>query len=157
MPNAPLIDLTTLDLGRVIADREEIYRHLPHRHEFMQLDAIVHLDEAGGIGVARRVVRSDEFWVPGHIPGRPLMPGVLMIETAAQLAAYLAATVGRIPGFLGFVGVDGVKFRGTVSPPAVMYVVMRLVDMRPRRVIADTQAFVGERMVFEGRITGMPI
>ncbi len=157
MASPPLIDLTTLDLNRVIADREEIYRYLPHRHEFMQLDAILHVDQALGVGVARRVVRPDEFWVRGHIPGRPVMPGVLMIETAAQLAAYLAATVGRIPGFLGFVGVDLVKFRGTVSPPAVMHVIMKLADIRPRRVIADTQAFVGERMVFEGRITGMPI
>jgi len=95
MAATPFIDLSDIDLNHVIADRQAIYRVLPHKYEFEQLDAIVWVDPVNYIGVARRDVRQDEFWVRGHIPGRPLLPGVLMIETAAQLASYMAASIGR--------------------------------------------------------------
>ncbi|MBI4582031.1 MAG: beta-hydroxyacyl-ACP dehydratase, partial [Planctomycetes bacterium] len=115
MAATPFVDLATIDLTRVVADREEIYRLLPHRHEFAQLDAIVWVDPATFTAVARRDVRTDEFWVRGHIPGRPLLPGVLMIETAAQLASYLTGSFGITKGFVGFARVDNVSFRGTVT------------------------------------------
>jgi len=151
------IDLSTVDLSRVLADRKQIYARLPHRYEWEQLDAIIHVDFERGLAVARRDVREDEFWVRGHIPGRPLFPGVLMIETAAHLASYLTAEVRQLTGFLGFAGVDRVKFRGTVSPPATMYVLMKLVELRSRRTVADAQGIVNGQLVFEGRITGMPV
>src|SRR5690242_481290 len=102
MAATPFVDLSTIDLTQVIADRQAIYRILPHKFEFEQLDTIVWIDPVNYIGVARREVREDEFWVRGHIPGRPLLPGVLMIETAAQLASYMAATMGVNDKFIGF-------------------------------------------------------
>ena len=151
------IDLSTVDLSRVVTTREQIYARLPHRHEFMQLDAIVYLDKPRGLAMARRDVRADEFWVRGHIPGRPLLPGVLMIEAAAQMASYLAVEFHPYDGFLGFAAVDNVKFRASVSPPATMYILMKLVEARVRRTVADAQGVIDGKLVFEGRITGMPI
>lgn len=157
MAATPLIDLATIDLSHVVADRDAIYRVLPHRYEFAQLDSIVYLDQTTYLGVARRDVREDEFWVRGHIPGRPILPGVLMIETAAQLASYMTAFMGGSDRFIGFARVDNVSFRGAVSPPATLYFIMKMVEYRSRRIVGDAQAFLDDRLVFEGRITGMPI
>jgi 3-hydroxyacyl-[acyl-carrier-protein] dehydratase len=124
----------------------------------MQLDGLVALDVPNQVAVALRIVRPDEFWVRGHIPGRPLLPGVLMIETAAQLAAYLTMRIMPESGrFWGFGGVEDVKFRMAVSPPARMYFILKSVEVRPRRCTADVQAIVDGKLAFEGRVIGMPV
>ena len=104
---------------------------------------------------AFRDVKEDEFWVRGHIPGRPLLPGVLMIETAAQMVSYYAMTALPNRGFVGFSGVDNVKFRGQVTPGQRLIVVGKMVEVKRRRCIGDTQAFVDGKQVFEAMITGM--
>ncbi len=78
-----------------------------------------------------------------------------MIETAAQLVSYYTMTAAPGKGFLGFAGVDGVKFRGAVRPGQRIIMVGRMVEVRTRRCVGDTQAFVDGAMVYEGRITGM--
>ena len=157
MTAPPLIDLDALDLNHVVFTKEQIYEKLPHRFEFMQLDAIIHFDREQGLGVGLREIRADEFWVRGHIPGRPLLPGVLMLETAAHMASFLSQQVRADDRFLGFGGVDGVKFRAAVSPPAKMYIIEKLVEVRRRRTVCDAQGIVNGQLAFEARITGMPI
>jgi 3-hydroxyacyl-[acyl-carrier-protein] dehydratase len=158
MASAPIVDLSTLDLDKLVVTREQIYELLPHRYEFMQLDGLVHFDMEQRVAVALRTVRSDEFWVRGHIPGRPLLPGVLMIESAAQLAAYSTMMVLPEPGkFWGFGGVEDVKFRMAVSPPAKMYFILKSTEVRPRRCTADVQGIVDGKLAFEGRVIGMPV
>ncbi len=158
MAAAPFVDLSTLDLNKLVITREQIYEVLPHRYEFMQLDGLVWCDLEKGMAVAVREVRTDEFWVRGHVPGRPLLPGVLMIETAAQLAAYLTMLAfPKSNQFWGFGGVEAVKFRMAVSPPARMYFIMKVAEVRTRRSIADVQAIVDGKLAFEGRMIGMPV
>jgi len=155
MPPEPLIDLSTIDMSRLVADHEAIYRLNPQRFEFELLDGLFLLDHDRGCIAGYRDVRDDEFWVRGHIPGRPIFPGVLMIETAAQLVSYLMTSLTPDKGFLGFGGVEGVKFRGTVVPGERIIMLGKMLQIRPRRCVGATQAFVGERMVYEGTITGM--
>lgn len=155
MPAKPFIDLDTLDFDSLVADREGIYQVNPHRFEFAQLDGIVKLDYEQKVIVGYRDVGAEEFWVRGHIPGRPIFPGVLMIETAAQLVSYYVVSNEPNKGFLGFGGVDGVKFRGQVVPGQRIVMMGKLVEMRPRRCVGDTQAFVDGKMVYEGQIKGM--
>ncbi len=157
MAAQPLIDLASLDLNHVVADREAIYRQLPQGGVFQQLDAVVFWDPERRIGVARREVRLDEFWVPVHIPGRPLMPGVLMIEAAAQLTCYCSMQLQPLDRFMGFGGVNDVKFRGTVTPPATMYFLVYLAELRSRRTIGQVQAVANGQLVFEGTISGMVV
>ena len=152
-----LVDLTTIDLDRVVMPIEEIRRFNPHRYEMEQLTAIAHLDREAGQIVAVRDVRDDEFWVRGHIPGRPLLPGVLMIEAAAQMCSVYFKCVSKDPRFLGFGGVDGVKFRGQVVPGDRLVLLGQALELRDRRAVFNTQGVVGTRLVFEARITGMPI
>jgi 3-hydroxyacyl-[acyl-carrier-protein] dehydratase len=157
MPGPLLIDLATIDLSRVAMGIEEIRNHNPHRYEMEQLSGVIHLDLAGGCIVAYKDVRADEFWVRGHIPGRPLLPGVLMIEAAAQMCSLFYKLVQQDPRFLGFAGVDGVKFRGQVVPGDRLILLGKAVEIRSRRAVFDTQGVVDGRLVMEAQITGMPI
>lgn len=157
MPPPAILNPSTLDFSQLVADRDEIQRVNPQRHEFALLDGIVHCDIENRIFAGYHDVREDAWWVRGHVPGRPLFPGVLMIEVAAQLASYITHHVLQIKGFAGFAGVDKVKFRGTVTPPARFVVISRGKTVRRRQTVCDSQGFVGATMVFEGEITGMPV
>jgi 3-hydroxyacyl-[acyl-carrier-protein] dehydratase len=157
MAAALFLDLSKIVLDKLIITREEIYQRLPHRFEFMQLDGIVHADIEARLAVGLREIREDEFWVRGHIPGRPLFPGVLMLETAAQMAAYFTHLVEPNDRFYGFGGVDRVKFRAAVSPPARMYFILKALELRPRRTVCDAQGILDGQLAFEARITGMPL
>ena len=157
MAATPFLDLSTLDLSKLCVTKEQIYERLPHRHEFMQVDGIIYLDKEKGLSVGLRDIREDEFWVKGHIPGRPLFPGVLMLESAAHMASYLSQELHPDDRFLGFGGVDAVKFRGAVTPPARMFLILKAVEIRTRRTVCDAQGIVDGKLVFEARITGLPI
>jgi len=152
-----LVDLSKIDLAQTLIPIEEIRQVNPHRYEMEHLSGVIHLDAAAGQIVAFKEVRPDEFWVRGHIPGRPLLPGVVMIEAAAQMCSFYFKYVQKDSRFLGFGGVDAVKFRGQVVPGDRLILLGQAVELRNRRAVFDTQGVVGDRLVFEARITGMPI
>ena len=83
-----LIDLTQIDFDKPIADIHDIRKYNPQRHEMEQLTAIVFEDVERKTCVGYRDVSQHEFWVRGHMPGMPLMPGVVMLEGSAQLCSY---------------------------------------------------------------------
>jgi 3-hydroxyacyl-[acyl-carrier-protein] dehydratase len=157
MPRDLLVDLGRVDLNAVETSQEAIYSFLPQRGEFMLLDGIVALNVEERWIVAYKDIRPDDWWTAGHLPNRPLFPGVLQIEAAAQVVAYFTHVVVGTELFLGFVGVDKVKFRGAVVPPSRLLFIGRMTDMRPRRTIGTVQALVDDEIVFEGTITGMPV
>jgi len=157
MPPLPVIDLSAIDMTNLCADREEIRSVNPQRYEMEHLDGIVHIDTERAMIVGFKDVREDEFWVKGHIPGRPLFPGVLMIEAAAQLACFYTRKVLGSDRFIGFGGVDAVKFRGTVTPPCRLVLAGKALEVKPRRSVCYVQGYVDETMVFEAKITGMPV
>jgi 3-hydroxyacyl-[acyl-carrier-protein] dehydratase len=152
-----LFDLAALDLSRVVMGVPEIEGLNPHRGLMRLLDGVLHIDPDGDRGVAFKDVRADEFWVPGHIPGRPLFPGVLMIEIAAQLASLMRQVRAKDGKFMGFVGVEEVRFRGQVVPGDRLVMAGKAFEYKPRRTICDCQGFVGGTPVFEARVIGMPI
>jgi 3-hydroxyacyl-[acyl-carrier-protein] dehydratase len=156
MPPPLLIDLAEVDLHRVELTRQEIYRHLPHRFDFEVLDGVCLTDFERRRVVAFADVRPDAWWVRGHVPGRPLLPGVLMLEMAAQTCAVMAKLLGN-ESFIAFGGVEECKFRETVVPPARLYILGVGRDYRPRRIVSDTQGVVDGKMIFEARITGLTL
>jgi 3-hydroxyacyl-[acyl-carrier-protein] dehydratase len=155
MPPQPFIDPTQIDQSSVAIGKDEVYQVNPHRFEFQQVDGIFFVDDERNMMAGYRDVRDDEFWVRGHIPGRPVLPGVLILESAAQLFSYYVMTHVEHEGFLGFGGVDDVKFRGQVVPGDRLILIGKMMEVRRRRSIGDMQGFVGDNMVFHGKITGM--
>lgn len=152
MPPSILYDLSQFDLDKDRYGMEAIREANPQRGDMEHLDGIIHLGPEGAI--AYKDVRDNEFWVPGHVPGRPLLPGVIMIEAAAQLASFYTKVQQKWDGFIGFGGVDEVKFRQSVSPGVRMYVLVRLIRSRHGRITCDSQGIVNGNIVFEAQITG---
>lgn len=150
-----LFDLSGIDLNQVQVDAEGIEKVNPHRGVMRLLDAVIWIDPETARAVAYKDVRPDEFWVPGHIPGRPLFPGVLMIEAGAQLASFMILTHFPERQFLGFVGCDQVKFRGQVVPGDRLLLLGEPLAFKRRRSICSVQGLVNGTLVFEATITGM--
>ena len=157
MPPPLLVDLQGIDLGQLEISREEIRQVNPHRFEMEQLDGVIKFAPEQGYAIGLRNVTDQEFWVRGHIPGRPLMPGVLMLEAAAQLCTYYYRRVTQDPRFLGFGGLDRVKFRGVVKPGDRLIILAKSREIRNIRAVFDTQGLVDGRMVFEAIITGLVV
>jgi 3-hydroxyacyl-[acyl-carrier-protein] dehydratase len=158
MPPELHFDPARLDLTRVIADLDAIRKINPQRFEMEQLTAIVHIDTENHLIAGYKDVGTDEFWIRGHMPGFPLMPGVLMCEAAAQLCSYYVATIGLMSGdFLGFGGMENVRFRGMVKPGDRLVLVSKGVRVHRRQCLFNVQGFVGSTMVYNGDIIGLPL
>ncbi|MDW8261972.1 MAG: hypothetical protein RMJ35_05555 [Phycisphaerales bacterium] len=155
MPPQFLFDLTGIDLNRTLYGPEVIRQVNPHRDAFEMLQGVVYVDEQNHALIGYRDIRADEFWVSGHIPGRPLFPGVLMIELAGQLASFYIKRVLKWQGFVGFGGVEACKFRQQVVPGQRLYVLCKKKWERHHRICCATQGIVNGSLVFEADIVGI--
>ena len=154
-----ILDFSEYDLDHVIADQEAIRRYIPQRYEVEQLTAIVFEDPKRHICVGYKDVTDQEFWVRGHMPGMPLMPGVMMCEAAAQLTSYYATRydlMGQCT--IGFGGLDEVRFRDMVRPGDRLVIVAKKLKLRRAvMVICQFQGFVEQSLVCEGIIKGIAL
>jgi 3-hydroxyacyl-[acyl-carrier-protein] dehydratase len=151
-----IIDISTIDLNKTIITKERILELNAQRYEFEQLDKVVYMDLENMIIVALKEQTTEEFWIRGHIPGRPIMPGVLMIEMAAQLGSLVFHEKFDPKGeqFFGFGGVNNVKFRGTVLPGQTLVMAAKITKIRSKLAIFNAQGYVDGNLVFEAEITG---
>lgn len=151
-----LFDLTSIDLDACVYDIPDIEKINPHRDVMRLIDRVVWENKENQEILGYRDIGSEEFWVKGHFPDRPLYPGVLMIEAAAQLASINFLTRMDDINFMGFAGVEEVKFRGQVKPGDRFYILCRQTEIRRRRSISLVQGVVQGQLVFEGKVIGMP-
>ncbi len=154
-----IVDLAAIDLNHVVADIEVIRQYNSQRFEMEQLTAIVFEDWDQNLCVGYKDLTPNEFWVRGHMPGMPLMPGVIMLEGAAQLCSYFVQK-GNLLGtpMVGFGGLEEVRFRDPVLPGSRIYFLCKLLKCRPRRmIISQFQGVVNQEVVVEGIIKGIPI
>lgn len=153
----PLVDLQSLDLSAAVVPDAELRAVLPHRHEFAMLDGICHFDPEQKLAVGWKDWPADAWWARGHIPGKPLMPGVLMIEGAAQVASFLIKRTSQwdIDRFVGLAGLNDVRFRGTVVPPARVHYVAGNIQVSGRRLARmNAQVFCNGQMTMEMELLG---
>ncbi len=159
-PTADLPDLDPLsfDLTRVVADVDAIRKVNPHRYDFEMLTAVCHVDTAQHLIVGYKDLTEQDFWVRCHMPGFPLMPGVLMLEAAAQLSGYYTVTEGIVKDTLmGLGGVDGARFKRMVRPGDRLVLIGRGMKLDRRLTRFFLQGYVGAEFVFEATITGVPL
>ncbi len=159
MAAEPLIDLSTIDLDTVVASKDRVLEFLKQRGRFEMLDGVCHMDLEGGTIVGHKDVKGSDWWASDHIPGRPLFPGALMVEGAAQLCTFhfLNAREDLAGAFLGFGGLDNVRFRAAVEPDCRLVMVGKLNRMRSRMFTYHSQGFVGDKLVFEAGIRGVVV
>jgi 3-hydroxyacyl-[acyl-carrier-protein] dehydratase len=158
MPPETHIDPAQFDCNKILADQEAIRKVNPQRFEMEQLTAVVHLDPANKLIVGYKDIRPDEFWVRGHMPGYPLMPGVVMCEAAAQLCSYYTITQGLLHGdYVGFGGLENVRFRSPVHPGDRLLLIAKAKRLDRRRTVFNVQGFVGTTMAFHADVIGVPL
>jgi 3-hydroxyacyl-[acyl-carrier-protein] dehydratase len=152
-----LFDLSSCDLKTVQYPVDAIEQYNPHRGHMRLLDGVYFVDIEVATSVAYKDIRDDEFWVAGHIPGRPLYPGVLMLESAAQHCSFMIQQRQQYDGFIGLTAFDDVKFRGTVVPGNRLLLLGKEIKSNRRRFTCATQGVVDGNLVFEANITGMVV
>jgi len=158
-PRDFIIDPGTYDLDTVIADIHEIRRWNRQRFEMEQLTAIVYEDRTRDLCVGYKDVTPDEFWVRGHFPAMPLMPGVMMCEAAAQLSSYYTQRHNLLDAeLIGFGGLEEVRFRGPVVPGDRLVIAVERVRLRPKAmIVCRFQGIVRDTVVVDGVIKGVPL
>ena len=138
----------TVPLGRT-----EIEAILPHREPFLLIDEVLEL-EPGRKVVARKTVRADEWYLAGHFPGRPVMPGVLIVEAMAQTGAVAVLSEDENRGKLAlFAGIDNVRFKRIVEPGDELELTCELERVRGPVGRGKATATVDGKLAARGTLT----
>lgn len=137
-------------------DTMELLQLLPHRYPFLLIDKVIEVDgNESGIGI-KNVTFNEEFFI-GHFPGKPIMPGVLIIEALAQTAGAISAKAdaGGERKLVYLMSVDGVKFRKMVVPGDVLHLHVKKIKQRREIYKFQSTAWVEGEKVAEAVITAM--
>jgi 3-hydroxyacyl-[acyl-carrier-protein] dehydratase len=133
--------------------RAEIEAILPHREPFLLIDEVLEL-VPGARAVARKTVRPDEWYLTGHFPGRPVMPGVLIVEALAQTGAVAVLSEEENRGRLAlFAGIDGVRFKRLVEPGDQLELICELERVRGPIGRGKATATVDGQLAARGTLT----
>ena len=134
-------------------DRAAIEAILPHREPFLLIDEVLEL-EPGERVVARKRVRDDEWYLRGHFPGRPVMPGVLIVEAMAQTGAVAVLSEEENRGRLAlFAGIDDTRFKRIVKPGDELELECTLEQVRGPVGKGKARASVDGQLAARGTLT----
>ena len=130
-------------------DREAIKNILPHREPMLLIDETELVDE---IAISRYTVRGDEFFLQGHFPGNPVVPGVILCEMMAQSACLLVNAEGRkfTPYFTGL---KDVKFKDKVKPGDTVTFKSQATAKRGAFYFVKSEAYVGNSLRARGELS----
>lgn len=133
--------------------KEEIKKIIPHRDPFLFLDEIINLvplKHATGV----KHVTSEEYYFQGHFPGKPVMPGVIIIESLAQVGAVILLSHPDYHGKIAFfTGIQNAKFRKSVLPGDKLILECELTKIRSSFGFGKARAYVDDQLVCEADIS----
>ena len=152
-----IIDISEIDLDARIHDRTHIEKFIPHRHNFMLVDGVVWESDDFKQGIGVYEPNEDAFWAEGHFPGNPLLPGVLMVEAAAQMSCYLYNVRDGQPKIVILLRMEDVAFRNSVAPGQKLYLLCSEVKAGRRKFVCNMQGVVDGKIAFNATITGMRV
>jgi 3-hydroxyacyl-[acyl-carrier-protein] dehydratase len=130
-------------------NREEIKQLLPHREPMLLVDEII---RDGEYACASYTVRGDEWFLQGHFPGNPVVPGVILCEIIAQGAALLLQEQLTVKTPF-FAGMNKVKFRSSARPGDTLRIKAKVIRHNGPFVIIQGQAHVEDKKIVEGEYT----
>jgi 3-hydroxyacyl-[acyl-carrier-protein] dehydratase len=134
-------------------DRAGIEAILPHREPFLLIDEVLEL-EPGDRVVALKRVREDEWYLRGHFPGRPVMPGVLIVEAMAQTGAVAVLSEEENRGRIAlFAGIDDTRFKRIVEPGEELMLECTLEHVRGPIGKGKARATVDGELAARGTLT----
>jgi 3-hydroxyacyl-[acyl-carrier-protein] dehydratase len=117
-----------------ILTAEQVHQLLPHRYPFALVDRIIDY-VPGEKAVGIKNVTFNEPYFPGHIPSRPLMPGVLQIESMAQVGGVILMQIPELKGkFFAFAGIDKARFRRPIVPGDRLIMTVELLSLKGKRI-----------------------
>lgn len=132
-------------------DRAEIKQVIPHREPMLLVDEA---DIANDESIARYTVREDEFFIRGHFPGNPIVPGVILCEMMAQGSALLLKD--ELDGKLAlYAGVDGARFKRQVKPGDTVVTRAKITGRKGPLVVVEAEATVEGTMCCKGKLSFM--
>jgi 3-hydroxyacyl-[acyl-carrier-protein] dehydratase len=138
-------------------DIRAVLAALPHRYPMLLVDRVTELVVDDRI-VAIKAVTINEPHFAGHFPGRPIMPGVLIVEALAQAAGILAIESMNLLGsgkLVYFMAIDGAKFRSPVEPGCLLHLEAKFVQKRATVCKFEGLALVDGKLVAEANFTAM--
>ena len=137
----------------MLLNAEQIQGLLPHRYPFVLVDRVLE-HEPGKRAVAIKNVTFNEPHFQGHFPGRPLMPGVVIVEAMAQVGGLIVSQMPDLPkGLFVFAGIDGVRFRRPVVPGDQLLITCDLLSLKRKRFgKVQAEATVDGQLVCSGEL-----